>query len=245
MHPNAIEPDSTEPANPSGLPHKRERSKRGAHKSQITQPTPGKQLIEILGRKLVVWLSIGSLIGAVTLCVLCIFYPILAVNQSARFFICLLSAFFFAVFVFTLFPTDYKFDLGRVSIPIVLIGPAALWIALLLLFLNLLPNEQSLGRVIRPAADSPSLIYSTTWVLGWKPSPPPAYYKIETKRDQLGQQAPSLLEGIFVEFDTTHDRYIAEIGSGPSSDEIYDRYEIELNRNAATFQLHPIQNQSR
>lgn len=244
MHKDAIDPDGEEAVNPSGSPHKKERRKRGAHKPQ--KPTPGKQLIEILGRKLVVWLSIGSLVGAVTLCLLCIFYPILAVNQSARFFICLLSAFFFAVFVFTLFPADYKLDLGsKISIPFVLIGPAALWIALLLLFLKLLPNEYSLGRVIRPAADGPSLIYSTTWVLGWKPSPPPAYYKIETKRDQLGQQVPSLLEGFFVEFDTTHDRYVAEIGSGPSSDEIYDRYEIELNRNGATFELNPIHNQSR
>lgn len=97
-------------------------------------PEPAKQLIEIMGRKLVVALAVGSVLGATLLCLVGIFRATLITSQVSWFFLCLLTAFLFSVFVFTLFPTDYKLDIKGIGLPIVLIGPAALWISLFFIF---------------------------------------------------------------------------------------------------------------
>jgi hypothetical protein len=183
-------------------------------------------------------LAVGSFFGAVALCVICIFNPGITRSGVARFFVCLLAAFLFAVFVFTLFPADYKLDLKKVSIPLVLVGPAALWMGLLLLLLKLLPTYEALGRVLKPAPGTEPLGYTTTWVLSWTPTEP-VYYKIESKGDRISQNSTTLLEGFYVQFDEKHDKYFAVVGSGPSSDEIWRRYKVEFNRADSTFQLKP------
>jgi hypothetical protein len=203
-----------------------------------TQTGPAKRLIEVLPRKVVIGLAVGSFFGAVGLCAVCILDPAITSSGVARFFVCLLAAFLFAVFVFTLFPADYKLDLAKTSIPLVLVGPAALWIGLLFLLLKLLPTYEALGKVLKPAPGAGLLGYTTTWVLSWTPAEP-VYYKIESSRDRISQNSTTLLEGFYVQFDDKHDKYSAVVGSGPSIDEIFQRYQIEFNRADSTFQLKP------
>lgn len=198
-----------------------------------TVPTPAKRLIEVLGRRIVVILAVGSFFGSVALCLIGIFYPTVIPSQTSRFFFCLLVAFLFSVFVFTLFPADFKLKGKKLSVPIVLVGPAALWIGLFLFLWNTLPGDDIAGKVFLPAEGKNELTYSTTWVLGWRPSQP-VYYKLRSLQHQNSFDS-NVPAGFYVQFDSAHDAYTAEIGIGPSSDEILERYEVVFFRGASTY----------
>ena len=86
-----------------------------------------KRLIEVMGRELVITLAIGSVIGAIILCLIGIFCPHPITTQVSRFFLCLLTAFLFSVFVFTLFPADYRLDVSKITrIVSSLVGPSSM-----------------------------------------------------------------------------------------------------------------------
>lgn len=198
---------------------------------------PAKKLIEVMGRKLVKAIALGSFLGGTVLCLLVILIPTLVPSQTSRFFLCLLSAFLFSMFVFTLYPSDYRLDLTkRLEIPIVLIGPAALWIALFFVFWNVLPREDMAGKVFVPANDSDQLPYSTAWVIGWTPVEP-IYYKLKLSQDQ-NKNNPNDRAGFYVLFDEAHGAYTAIIGLGPSSQEIIERCEVVFSRSASTYKCH-------
>jgi hypothetical protein len=216
---------------------KRRKSRRS--KQGKVEARPAQKLIEVFGRKIVVILALISFGGGTALCLTCILHPAIALNPTARFFICLLAAFFFSVFMFTLFPADLTLKLRAwLQIPFVLVGPAALWFVILYSLLKLLPSDQSQGKVFKPSIRSEPLAYSTTWVLSWKPEEP-VYYKLEAQSDPNKRNRTTLLEGFYVQFDGKQDRYIAEIGSGPTNNELYERFEIEFNRNDSTYELKP------
>lgn len=203
--------------------------------SRIDQPA--QKLIEVMGRKLVKTIALGSFLGGIVLCLLVIIIPTLVPSQTSRFFLCLLSALLFSMFVFTLYPSNYRLDLTkRFKIPIVLIGPAALWIALFFVFWNLLPREDIAGKVFVPANDSDQLPYSTAWVIGWTPVEP-IYYKLKLSQDQ-NKNNPNDRAGFYVLFDEAHSAYTATIGLGPSNQEIIERCEVVFSRGASTYKCH-------
>src|SRR5438876_3655633 len=116
------------------------------------QSEQAKRLIEVMSPKLVITLAIGSVIGAIILCLIGIFWPHLITTQVSRFFLCLLSAFLFAVFVFTLYPADFKLDISKkIGSPFILVGPAAVWIVLFSFFWSKLPAEDIVEKVFVPA----------------------------------------------------------------------------------------------
>lgn len=193
------------------------------------------RLIEIMGRKLVIALALGSVVGAALLCMVGIFKPTLVPSQVSRFFLCLLTAFLFSVFVFTIYPADYKFDMRQsLKIPFLLVGPGALWIALFLLLWYMFPNEGAVGKVFLPTPGGQNIPYSASWLLRWEPTQP-VFYKLKTGgEDNDNPYAPA---GFYVEFDSGHDNYQAVIGVGPSKDEIEERYEVTFSRSATTYQV--------
>lgn len=200
------------------------------------EPPPAGRLLEIMGRRLIVALAIGSVVGATLLCSIGIFYPTLVPTQIGRFFLCLLTAFLFSVFVFTIYPTRYELNIEKlIKVPFALVGPAALWIALFLLFFYLLPNEGLVGKLFRPPSNSQHIPYSTSWILNCNPTPP-AFYKVRITGDQ-DKDEPIDPAGFYVEFDRGHDEYRALIGIGPSADEIFQEYEVVFSRNADNYRL--------
>ena len=202
----------------------------------VWNSAPGGRLIEIMGRRLVIALAIGSVLGAALLCSVGIFKPTLVPSQTARFFLCLLTAFLFAVFVFTLYPNDYQLNIEKlIRIPFVLVGPAALWIALFLLLWYMLPNEGISGKLFLPPQGSEQIPYSASWTLSWNPSQP-VFYKVRMT-DGQGRETPDLPAGFYVEFDPSHDEYRAVVGLGPSKDEIDKQYEVTFSRGATTYKL--------
>ena len=197
---------------------------------------PGARLIEIMGRRLVIVLAIGSVLGAAVLCSVGIFKPTLVPSQTARFFLCLLTAFLFSVFVFTLYPSDYELKIERlIRIPFVLVGPAALWIALFLLLWYMLPNEGISGKLFLPPQGTEQIPYSASWALSWAPSQP-VFYKVRITSDQ-GRDTPGLPAGFYVEFDPSHEEYRAVVGVGPSRNEIDEQYEVTFSRGSTTYKL--------
>ncbi len=141
------------PAKSARQLRKEEKAKLSAEKlaAQNEEANPGERLIQVLGRKLVVTLSVGSVLLAVALCLLLGFFPSLQAAEASRFFLLLLISFLFGVFAFTLYPSNYKLDLDKgYKIPLVLAGPAALWIGLFILFLNLFPKLKHSGIGIPP-----------------------------------------------------------------------------------------------
>ena len=195
--------------------------------------TPAKRLIEVLGRPIVIILAVVSFGGSIALCLVGAFYPTYIPSQISRFFFCLLAAFLFSVFVFTLFPANYEVKGKKFNLPIVLVGPAALWIGLFIFLWKALPQEDVAARVFLPAAGGSELTYSTTWVLAWKPTQP-VYYKLKSSGDQNNVD-PNVPTGFYVQFDSAHDQYTAEVGVGPSSDEIVERYEVVFSRGSSTY----------
>jgi hypothetical protein len=200
---------------------------------------PQKRLIEVIGRKLVVILAVGSVLGATALCLIGVFYPTTIPSQTSRFFLCLLASFLFSVFVFTLYPSDYKLDIGKmIRIPFVLVGPAALWIAFFLFLWYMLPREDMAGKVFGPGSAGDQLPYSTSWMLNWTPARP-VYYKLKLTDDQNSDDA-DLLAAFYVQFDEAHNEFTAEIGTGRSSEEIDKRYTVTFSRGATTYTLKPL-----
>ncbi|MGA2614303.1 MAG: hypothetical protein ABSG38_12765 [Spirochaetia bacterium] len=194
-----------------------------------------------MGRPLVIGLAFGSVLLATFLCLVGIFRPSAIQDPIARFLLCLLVAFLFSVFVSVLFPNvNYKLNLGKFGIPIVLVGPAALWIALFLLLLYKLPSESVGGIDFAPAYGSERLQYNATWVLDWKPATP-IYYKLQS--DNINESTGGTLEGFYVRFDEKHDTYEAEIGVGPARQYITARYRVIFRRNASTYELERIPGQ--
>jgi hypothetical protein len=201
-----------------------------------TNSAPGGRLIEVMGRNLVIALAIGAVLGAVVLCSIGIFKSTLVPSQTARFFLCLLTAFLFAVFVFTLYPNDYQLNIEKlIKIPFVLVGPAALWIALFLLLWYMLPIEGVSGKLFLPPQGGEQIPYSASWALSWNPSQP-VFYKVRITKDQ-GGESPDLPAGFYVQFDPSHDEYRAVVGLGPSKDEIDTQYEVTFSRGATTYKL--------
>ncbi|MFZ0063676.1 MAG: hypothetical protein WAL47_16710 [Pyrinomonadaceae bacterium] len=220
----------------SGPPHEAQRHLDDSAESKGLG-APAKKLIEVMGRKLVVAVALCSFLGGSLLCLLVIFYPTLVPSQTSRFFLCLFSALLFSMFVFTLYPSDYRLDLTKkFEIPIVLIGPAALWIALFFVFWNWLPREDVAGKVFVPAIGSDQLPYSTAWVIGWTPVEP-TYYKLKLSQDQ-NINNPNDRAGFYVLFDEAHSTYTATIGLGPSGQEIIERCEVVFSRSASTYKCH-------
>lgn len=206
----------------------------------ISAVEPGKTLIEVMGRRLVVALAIGSVVGATMLCLLGIFSPTSVPSQISRFFLCLLTAFLFSVFSFTLYPSHYTFNIGEIiKVPFVLIGPAALWIALFLVFWYLLPAEHSAGYLFTQPTGTDQLPYSNTWVLNWTPTQP-SYYQLKLSNDQYSDDA-NILAGFYLVFDAAHDQYSAEVGVGAAKDEIERRYEVTFSRGESTYKLRPLE----
>lgn len=194
-----------------------------------------KRLIEVMGRNLVIALAIGSVIGAIILCLIGMFWSHLITTQVSRFFLCLLTAFLFSVFVFTLFPADFRLDVSKItSMASNLVGPPALWIILFLVFWKMLPAEDIVGKLFVPALDTNQVAYSTSWVLHWDPSPPQKYYKVKLS-PEVNSSDPNLPAGFYIEFDKAHAKYTALIGIGPSSEEIKARYKLVFTRSASTY----------
>jgi len=201
----------------------------------VTNFAPGGRLIEIMGRRLVIALALGSVLGAALLCSVGIFKPTLVPSQTARFFLCLLTAFLFAVFVFTLYPNDYQLNVEKlIKVPFVLVGPAALWIALFLLLWYMVPSEGISGKLFLPPQGSEQIPYSASWALNWSPSQP-VFYKV--KMGDQEKETPDVPAGFYVEFGPSQDEYRAVVGLGPSKDEIDKQYEVIFSRGASTYKL--------
>lgn|GEM_PF-5018039 len=204
--------------------------------AEAMEPPPGKRLLEIMGRPIIVALAIGSVVGATLLCSVGIFYSTLVPTQIARFFLCLLVAFLFSVFVFTIYPSDYKLSIGKlIKIPFVLVGPAALWIALFLLLWNLLPSEASVGKLFLPPPGTQQIPYGASWALSWKPVQP-VFYKVKITGEQ-NTDDPGIPAGFYVEFDPSQNEYRAVIGIGPSHEEIVEQYEVVFSRNSSNYRV--------
>lgn len=202
----------------------------------IGNEPPARRLLEIMGRRLIIALATGSVVGATLLCSVGIFYPTLVPSQIGRFFLCLLTAFLFSVFVFTIYPTHYEFNIEKlIKIPFALVGPAALWIALFLLLFYLLPKEGLVGKLFRPPSIREQIPYSTSWTLSCDPTPP-AFYKVRITGDQ-NKEEPINPAGFYVEFDPGHNEYRAIIGIGPSKDEIFQQYDVVFSRSADNYRL--------
>jgi len=201
---------------------------------------PGKLLIQVLGRKSVRSLAIGSCVGGVLLLLFVILFPtFISSSETARGGFCLLIAFLFSVFVFTLFPSELKLNITpKIGIPLVLVGPAALWIALFFLFLKGLPREVTMETTFLPAPGGNQLTFANSWILDWSPGQP-RYYKVKISDDQNSND-PNLLAGFHVTFDKAHDKYTAKIGIGPNKQEILERYEVIFVRGASTYQAKPV-----
>lgn len=201
---------------------------------------PALRLIEVMGRRTVIILAIGAVVGATALCLIGIFRPTLVPTQVGRFFLCLLIAFLFSVFVFALYPSHYELKIGNIiKMPFVLIGPAALWIALFLFLFYMLPVEPQTGQVFKPPPNGTAKIFfSTSWVTSWKPIKP-TFYKLKLSTDQNADE-PGTPLGVYVEFDAGHDEYTAIIGVGPSEELIGDQYNVTFSRSSDTYKVEPI-----
>jgi len=197
-------------------------------------PRPGMMLIEVMGGRIVIALAIGSVILAIVLCLIGVFCPTLIPSQTARFFLCVLVSFLFAVFVFTLFPAKYEIDLKFMHVPAVLVGPAALWLILFFVLWHYLPSEDDAARLIRPAGKDDVLMADTTWVLDWQPTEP-EYYLVPSSSQ--GSAAGDRLAGFLVYFDKANHTYTGTVGVGPSKTEIQRKYRIEFRRSDSTYRL--------
>src|SRR5437773_7891915 len=120
-----------------------------------------RRLIEVIGRRLVIALAFGSVTLAILLCLIGVFTPTCIASATARFFLCLVTSFLFSVFVFVLYPADFKIDLKFIKVPAVLVGPAALWLILFFVFWRTLPGEDDAG-VAFTLASSGTVLGSTT-----------------------------------------------------------------------------------
>ena len=195
---------------------------------------PAGRLIEIMGRQKITALAVGAVIGATLLCLLGIFRSTMVPTDFSRFFLCLLTAFLFAVFVFTIYPADYKLDIGKkIQIPFVLVGPGALWIALFLFLWYMLPNEGAVGKAFLPVPGAKNIPYSGSWASNWEPAQPKAFYKFNAGNPN----DPDAPAGFYIEFDRANDEFQAVIGVGPSQDEIEEQHKVKFSRAAATYQL--------
>lgn len=202
-----------------------------------TSPPPpdhGKQLISIMSKELVTWLAVGSVVLGVLLIIGAILWPTLLEGAWPRALYCLLIALLFAVFVFVLYPSDYRIDLGAYSIPLVLVGPAALWIGLFFVFKAALPQPVE-GRAIRANSNDERLIASVTWPLKWTPRAPPTSYELVGSSELTSGD----LEGFYVEFEQGVKEYELILGVGPDKDHIQERYTIKFARDSKSYDLNP------
>ncbi|MDR3688326.1 MAG: hypothetical protein P4L46_03030 [Fimbriimonas sp.] len=197
---------------------------------------PGARLVQVLGRKLVVILSVGSVILAVALCLLLGLFPSIQAAEASRFFLLLLISFLFGVFAFTLYPSNYRLDLSRgYQIPIVLVGPAALWIGLFIFFLNIFPKDKRIGVVFKPDANSRPIRSGSTLLLGWDQQPP-AYYMIQNPK--IGDVLSSgLIDGFYIQFDPSVKAYTLNIGIGASATNIDTRCKIVFRAGATSYSI--------
>jgi|SRR5689334_8619755 len=226
----------SDPQRQRGRTSSRSNSKSKAESNQ----EPGKRLIQVLGKKLVRLLAIGSFVGGILLLLLVILYPtVISSSETARGGFCLLIALLFSVFVFTLYPSDYKLKLNqKIGIAIVLVGPAALWIALFFIFLKKLPREVVMETMFLPESGHNEITFANSWVLDWNPGQP-RYYKVKISEDQNSND-PKLLAGFYVTFDQANSKYTAKIGIGPSRQEVVESYELVFVRGASTYHANAV-----
>lgn len=222
-------------------PKQKEPKSKGPKSKDESNQEPGKRLIQVLGKKLVRLLAIGSFVGGILLLLFVILCPtVISSSEIARGGFCLLIALLFSVFVFTLYPSDYKLKTNKlkIGIAIVLVGPAALWMALFFIFLKKLPREVVMETMFLPESGHNEITFANSWVLDWKPGQP-RYYKIKISEDQNSTD-PKLLAGFYVTFDQANNKYTARIGIGPSRQEVVESYEVVFVRGASTYRANAV-----
>ena len=161
---------------------------------------PGKnearRLIAVLGRNNVVLIAFGSLILAFVLGCGAMLVPGLFLSTRAQPILCFFLTLFTAVFMFALYPADYRFPLGKLAeIPVVLVGPVALWIALFMILLRTIPVQSASIETAFTFPDDLSISVRQYLVVQrvrlnettWKPyAPAEVYQLLDSKNDVVG-----------------------------------------------------------
>jgi hypothetical protein len=235
---NLTEPKLNESASGTGSNQDLETKEAKSDGAPEFEATPATRLIEVMGRQNVVILAIGAVLGATLLCLIGMFRPTLFPSQFGRFFLCLLIAFLFSVFVFTLYPSNYELKVGDIiRVPFVLFGPAALWIGLFLLFFYILPQEKRMGQIFRPPDSDKKVFYTTSIVRQWNPAQPEFYkVKIGPQQDEADW---TTLAGFYVEFDAANELFTADVDIGPSANHP-PIYRLTFARGSDTYKIDEI-----
>jgi len=183
-----------------------------------------RTLLQILPRRMLIGFAAIAVIGALALAGIAVVWPEIVSNAIARFWFCVLVSFLFAMFSFLLYPTRMEFPRNPVAgVLTALVGPSALWIALLLLLLKYAPEQVIQGYVFHLAPGSQRPMLSNTFV---SVDPPPiAYFLFEDRATRGG------LGGIYLEFDKSVSAYSMRVQIGPDEDHIVQTFEpITLRR---------------
>lgn len=182
------------------------------------------RLLDTLPPKVVASIAISSLAGALGCCCLAWAQPKIVTQDIQRFVFCLLIAFLFSMFVFVLYPVKGSLKFKNTEIPYVFVGPAALWMALLLVLMNTFPRLPA-NVFFRFKGDP--LDMQTTWVLSWNASPKESLFVSATTED-LGDHQGNLV-GMVIKPEDGVSTYSAVLGVGPSEVQIARRYNVTFN----------------
>lgn len=196
--------------------------------------SPEKTLLSVLGKCWVTTIAIAALIGAVGLSLVAVFAEHRIYTTTAHAWLCVLAAFFFSVFVFTLFPANYHLP-SRLStaMSLALVGPAALWVALTLFFMKLIPAPQqqmqtfwNLQSGFQPSGDA-------MWIIRWDTEPKGVFLLQPPQR--LTSTTREGVHGIGITFADGISEHRAQIGFGPTSNSLFQTYEVVFKRGSKDY----------
>lgn len=217
-----------------------DRDTKASKASAQQPPSPAKTLLSVLGKNWVRGIALASLCGAIALCLLAIFAPQSVQTPTAHVWLCVLAAFLFFLFVFTLFPANYVLkDSSRIALPLILVGPAALWIGLAAIFLGLVPKPEPILHHFRQISAPTILTHDTMWIVQWDKTPKAAYVLLQPQT--LGVRPQTRVEGFSIEFAEGAEVHHATIGRGPDATHLAERYDLVFARGSNSYTVRAAQ----
>lgn len=194
----------------------------------------GQRLIDILSLREVRYIAWGSAVLLIVWGGLFVFWPQLLASPVARFFALALFSFFFAMFVFILYPMNLQVPTGTiVAIAATVSGPMAVWFILFLFVASRLETNSAEEYFAMPAGTP--FHTTTTFLRHWPGGNVPKRVRVASPFAQGG--ASPTIEGWYLEFPPEATKFVVEVGVGPSANEASEHYELIFERGAGQVQV--------